>query len=85
MEREFRLPYGKGHEVLTLGAEHLAGVLASGIQGYGPSADGETLVRDAMAKSAAEAMELAKGLVGKDDYKVTVIPDGVSVIVRGMF
>ena len=34
------------------------------------------------AKSVAEAMELAKELVGRDDYKVTVIPDGVSVIVK---
>ena len=34
------------------------------------------------AHSAAEAMDVAKSLVGRPDYKVTVIPDGVSVIVR---
>ena len=34
------------------------------------------------AHSAAEAMDIAKSLVGRPDYKVTVIPDGVSVIVR---
>ena len=33
------------------------------------------------ARSAAEAMEIAKGLVGRPDYTVTVVPDGVSVIV----
>jgi nickel-dependent lactate racemase len=33
------------------------------------------------AHSAAEAMAIAKELVGKPDYTVTVIPDGVSVIV----
>ena len=34
------------------------------------------------AHSAAEAMAIAKELVGKPDYTVTVIPDGVSVIVE---
>lgn len=34
------------------------------------------------AHSIDEAMEKAIALVGKDDYKVTVIPDGVSVIVK---
>ena len=34
------------------------------------------------AHSMDEALEKAKELVGKDDYKVTVIPDGVAVIVR---
>ena len=34
------------------------------------------------AHDAAEAMALAKRLAGKPDYKVTVVPDGVSVIVR---
>lgn len=34
------------------------------------------------AHGAAEAMEKAKALVGRADYSVTVIPDGVSVIVR---
>ena len=34
------------------------------------------------AHSMEEAMEKAKAIVKKDDYKVTVIPDGVSVIVR---
>jgi hypothetical protein len=33
------------------------------------------------AHSAAEAMEKAKELVGRSDYTVTVVPDGVSVIV----
>ncbi len=33
------------------------------------------------ADSVQEAMEIAKGIVAKDDYRVTVIPDGVSVIV----
>ena len=28
------------------------------------------------------ALEKAKAMVNKEDYKVTVIPDGVSVIVR---
>ena len=40
MKKEFKLPYGKGYEVLTLGEEHLAGVLTSGIQGYRPTAEG---------------------------------------------
>lgn len=34
------------------------------------------------AHSVAEAMEKAKAVIGKEDYTVTVIPDGVSVIVR---
>ena len=34
------------------------------------------------AHSAAEAMETAKALVGRSDYSVTVIPDGIAVIVR---
>ncbi len=33
------------------------------------------------AHSVAEAMEKAKAIVNKEDYTVTVIPDGVSVIV----
>ena len=33
------------------------------------------------AHSAEEAMETAKALVDKPDYTVTVIPDGISVIV----
>ena len=44
----------------------------------------EQIVRDfhmIPARSAAEAMEKAKTLVGRPDYKVTVVPDGVSVIV----
>ena len=35
------------------------------------------------AHSAEEAMEKAKALVGRPDYTVTVIPDGIAVIVRG--
>ena len=45
----------------------------------------DQLVRDMHmipAHDATEAMEIAKGLVGKPDYTVAVIPDGVSVIVR---
>ena len=45
----------------------------------------DQLVRDMHmipAHSAAEAMEKARALVGKPDYTVTVIPDGISVIVR---
>ena len=34
------------------------------------------------AHGAAEAMGTAKSLVGRPDYSVTVIPDGVAVIVR---
>ncbi len=34
------------------------------------------------AHSMEEAMEKAKALVNKEDYKVTVIPDGVSVMVN---
>ena len=44
----------------------------------------EQIVRDMHmipAHSAAEAMEKARELVGRQDYTVTVIPDGVSVIV----
>ncbi len=44
----------------------------------------EQLVKDLHmipAKSVEEAMEIAKEIVGKEDYTVTVIPDGVSVIV----
>ena len=45
----------------------------------------DQLVRDMHmipAHGAAEALEIAKRLVGKPDYTVAVIPDGVSVIVR---
>ena len=44
----------------------------------------EQIVRDfhmIPARSAAEAMDKAKTLVERPDYKVTVVPDGVSVIV----
>lgn len=34
------------------------------------------------AHSMEEALEKAKSIVGREDYKVTVIPDGVSVIVK---
>ena len=34
------------------------------------------------ARSVEEAMEKAKTIVGKEDYTVTVIPDGVAVIVK---
>jgi len=33
------------------------------------------------ASGMDEAMDIAKGLIGREDYQVTVIPDGVSVIV----
>ena len=63
MEKEFKLPYGKGHKVLTIGEEHLAGVLTSGIQGCKPSAEGEALVEEAMAHPLASPplRELARG------------------------
>lgn len=35
------------------------------------------------AHTMEEALNKAKAMVNKEDYKVTVIPDGVSVIVRG--
>ena len=44
----------------------------------------DQLIRDMHmipAHSAAEAMEKAKALVGRPDYTVTVIPDGIAVIV----
>jgi len=34
------------------------------------------------AHSMKEAMDKAKKIIGKEDYKVTVIPDGVSIIVK---
>ena len=34
------------------------------------------------AHGPKEALDAAKALVGKSDYQVTVIPDGVSVIVK---
>ena len=34
------------------------------------------------AHSMEEAMGKAKAIVDKEDYKVTVIPDGVAVIVK---
>lgn len=34
------------------------------------------------AHNVKEAMEKAVAMVGKNDYKVTVIPDGVAVIVK---
>ncbi len=49
------------------------------------SACDDQLVKDfhmIPAHSPAEALEIAIGLVGKPDYKVTVVPDGISVIVR---
>ena len=49
------------------------------------SACDDQIVRDMHmipAHSAEEAMALAKTLVGKPDYSVTVIPDGVAVIVK---
>ena len=49
------------------------------------SACDDQIVRDLHmipAHSAEEAMAKAKELVGKADYQVTVIPDGVAVIVK---
>jgi nickel-dependent lactate racemase len=49
------------------------------------SACEDQIVRDLHmipAHGAVEAMEIAKSLVGRPDYSVTVIPDGVAVIVR---
>jgi len=34
------------------------------------------------AHSVEEALEKAKAIVGKEDYKVAVIPDGIAVIVK---
>ena len=62
----------------------LARVLLKARVVYASDCDDQT-VRDLHmipAHSAAEAMDVAKSLVGRPDYKVTVIPDGVSVIVR---
>ena len=45
----------------------------------------DQIVRDMYmipARSAEEAMSKAKELVGRADYTVTVVPDGVSVIVK---
>ena len=45
----------------------------------------EQIVRDLHMRPAHdvdEAMAMAREIVGRDDYTVTVIPDGVSVIVR---
>lgn len=49
------------------------------------SACDDALIRDMHmlpAHSVEEAMEMAKEMVHKDDYQVTVIPDGVAVIVK---
>ena len=49
------------------------------------SACDDQLVKDfhmIPAHSPEEALAIAKGLVGKPDYTVTVIPDGISVIVK---
>ncbi len=65
-------------------AQILARVLLKARVVFVSSCD-DQLVRDmhmVPAHSAAEALEIAKKLVGKPDYTVTVIPDGVSVIVR---
>ena len=35
------------------------------------------------AHTMEKVINKAKAMVNKEDYKVTVIPDGVSVIVRG--
>ena len=46
----------------------------------------DQLVRDMHmipAHGATEALDIAKRLVGRSDYTVTVVPDGVSVIVSG--
>lgn len=47
------------------------------------SCDRETIENMKMiyAKTIDEAIEMAKNIVNKKDYKITVIPDGVSVIV----
>ena len=49
------------------------------------SACDEQIVRDLHmipAHTPEEAMKIARDLLGRDDWKATVIPDGVSVIVR---
>ena len=64
-------------------AQILARVLLKARVVFVSSCD-EQIVRDMHmipAHSAAEAMEKAKELVGRPDYTVAVVPDGVSVIV----
>ena len=66
-------------------AQILARVLLKAKVVFVSSCD-DQLVRDMHmipAHGAAEAMEKAKALVGRPDYTVAVVPDGVAVIVDG--
>ncbi len=56
-------PYGRDKISYDFSAEKLLGVLVSGLHGYVPEADGETLVRRAMASpiGSDRLSELAKG------------------------
>ncbi len=65
-------------------AQILARVLLKARVVFVSSCD-DSLIRDMHmipAHSPAEAMEIARSLVGRTDYTVTVVPDGVSVIVK---
>ena len=56
-------PYGKERISYDFSSENLLGVLVSNLHGYTPEADGETLVRRAMASpcSSPRLSELARG------------------------
>lgn len=70
MTHEFKLPYGRGFQTLTLDEVHLAGVLRSKIADYVPPKRGLDLVREAMAHpiGSPALWELARG-----KRKVTLI------------
>ena len=60
---EIKFPYGKEHLSYDFSGEKLLGTLTSSIHGYKAKADGETLVREAMANpyGSAKLSELARG------------------------
>ena len=60
---EIRFPYGKDHLSYDFSGEKLLGTLTSSIHGYKAKADGETLVREAMANpyGSVKLSELARG------------------------
>ena len=60
---EIKFPYGKEHLSYDFSGEKLLGTLTSSIHGYTAKADGETLVREAMANpyGTAKLSELARG------------------------
>ena len=59
---EIKFPYGKEHLSYDFSGEKLLGTLTSSIHGYKAMADGETLVREAMANpyGSAKLSELAR-------------------------